>query len=667
MFASRNTIQESLGFSPAELVFGHCIRGPLNVLSEQWLSEPSQCNLLDYVVQFRERLHSAWSIAGTHLKQSQSRMKQWYDRKTKKRSFEPGDEVLVLFPVTGKPLQARYRGPYTVYKKVNDVDYVVQTPDRRKETQLCHINMMKMYHSRVKSSDKSSDKSNPVAIVVPEAVVEDTVDSVEKDCHDFFQGVSETVTMTNSDVMADLESKLSHMAPNETPVLLDLFNEFSVLFSDTPGCTTAIVHDVDVGSARPIKQHPYRMNITKLKAVQDEIHYLLQHDKIELSYSEWSSPVLLVPKADSTWRLCVDFRKVNSVTKTDSHPIPRVDDCIDQIGHAKYVSKFDMLKGYWQVPLTERAKEISAFVTPDGLYQFKVMAFGMKNAPSTFTRLMNKVIGSLPNCVVYIDDVVLYHDTFSEHVQGIRELFQKLTDVGLTINLLKSEIGKGHVTYLGYVVGSGQVKPVVAKVQSIIDFPTPTCKRDIMRLLGVAGYYRRFCPNFSDVVAPLTDLLSKSVKFEWNAGCQNSFELIKAILSSYPVLIAPDFEKPFSLFVDASDVAVGSMLSQKDVQGIEHPVAYFSKKLDKHQRRYSTIEKEALALLLALKHFEVYVGSGLHTLQVYTDHNPLVFVGKFRNNNRRLTGWHLCLQEYDLEMNHIRGKDNVVADALSRI
>ena len=143
----------------------------------------------------------------------------------------------MLFPVTGKPLQARYRGPYTVYKKVNDVDYVVQTPDRRKETQLCHINMMKMYHSRAKSSDKSSDKSSPVAFVVPEAVVEDTVNSVEKDCHDFFQGVSETVTMTNSDVMADLESKLSHMAPNEKPVLLDLFNEFSVLFSDTPGCS----------------------------------------------------------------------------------------------------------------------------------------------------------------------------------------------------------------------------------------------------------------------------------------------------------------------------------------------------------------------------------------------------------------------------------------------
>ena len=136
---------------------------------------------------------------------------------------------------------------------------------------------------------------------------------------------------------------------------------------------------------------------------------------------------------------------------------------------------------------------------------------------------MNKVIGSLPNCVAYIDDVVLYHDTFSEHIQGIRELFQKLTDVGLTINLLKSESGKGQVTYLGYVVGSGQVKPVVAKVQSIIDFPIPTCKPDIMRLLGVAGYYRRVCPNFSDVVVFLTDLLSKSVKFEWNAGCQNSF------------------------------------------------------------------------------------------------------------------------------------------------
>ena len=147
--------------------------------------------------------------------------------------------------------------------------------------------------------------------------------------------------------------------------------------------------------------------------------------------------------------------------------------------------------------------------------------------------------------------------------------------------------------------------------------------------------------------------------------CQKSFEIVKAILSSHPVVMSPDVDRAFSLY--ASDEAVGAVLSQKDLQGVDHPVAYFSKKLDNHQRRYSTIVKEALALLLSLKHFYVYVGSNVHTVQVFTDHNPLVFVSKFRNTNRQLTGWYLCLQEYKLEIFHIRGTDNVVADALSRV
>ena len=202
------------------------------------------------------------------------------------------------------------------------------------------------------------------------------------------------------------------------------------------------------------------------------------------------------------------------------------------------------------------------------------MAFGLKNAPSTFTRLMSRVIGSLHNCVVYIDDVVVFNDTFEDHVCCIRELFKKLSEACLTVNLVKSEIGPGQVTYLGYVVGSGQVTPVLAKVKAILDFPTPTYKRDVMRLLGMAGYYRRFCQNFANIVAPLTNLLAKSVKFHWDDKCQKSFEIVKAILNSHPVLMSPGVDRAFSLYVDASDVAVGAVLSQKDLQGVDHPVAY---------------------------------------------------------------------------------------------
>ena len=191
------------------------------------------------------------------------------------------------------------------------------------------------------------------------------------------------------------------------------------LFPDTPSRTDQVLHDVDVGSATPIKQHPYRVNPLKLEIMRKEVAYMLENDLIEASSSEWSSPCVLVPKPDGTYRFCTDFRQVNKVTKSDSYPIPRVDDCVDRVGNAKFVSKLDLLKGYWQVPLTTRAKEISAFATPDGLYQYKVMPFGMKNAPATFQRLINTVISGLEGCSAYIDDVVVYSDTWEEHLKHL--------------------------------------------------------------------------------------------------------------------------------------------------------------------------------------------------------------------------------------------------------
>ncbi|KAL3866009.1 hypothetical protein ACJMK2_043350 [Sinanodonta woodiana] len=365
--------------------------------------------------------------------------------------------------------------------------------------------------------------------------------------------------------------------------------------------------------------------------------------------------------------MCTDYRKVNSVTKTDSFPLPRIDDCIDKIGNAKYVTKFDLLKGFWQIPLTERAKEISAFVTPDGLYQYKVMPFGMKGSPSTFQRLMNMITSGLENCDAYIDDVIIYNDTWMEHLATIRKFFDRLTDACLTVNLSKSEFCRASVTFLGHIVGHGQVRPIDAKVEAISNFPVPENRKQLMRFLGMAGYYRKFCSNFSIVAEPLTNLLTKKSKFCWTQKCQEGFDKLKAILKAAPVLAAPNFGQSFKLSVDASDVGVGAVLIQDDKQGIEHPVCYFSKKLNKHQRNYSTIEKECLALILALQHFEVYLSSAPSSIIVFSDHNPLTFIGKMKNNNQRLLRWSLLLQEYNLDIRHIKGKDNIIADALSRV
>ena len=423
LFAAREAVQGSLGFSPFELVFGH------KLLKEKWLCEETNLNLLDYVSGFKQKLKEANEFARENLKQSQTKMKTWYDKSARNRVFNPGDKVLVFLRIPGNPLQARYPGPCEVESKVSELDYVVKTPGRKKQTQLCHVNMMKEYVDRNESgtvkpiSALASVECNDIHFV-------NNVDLEIVDC------VDDKVKLKNSDVLSHLDKKLCHLSSHERMEMGNMIHKFEHLFPDVPHKTTLMCHDVDVGDATPIKQHPYRLNPEKAEHLKNEITYMLENDIIEPSCSEWSSPCVLVPKPDKSYRFCTDFRKVNVVTKTDSYPIPRIDDCIDKIGHAKYVTKFDLLKGYWQVPLTERAIEVCAFVTPHGLYQDKVMPFGMTNSPATFQRLMNQVISDLDDCECYIDDVVIYSDTFEQHMKQIHQFFERVSMANFTVNLV---------------------------------------------------------------------------------------------------------------------------------------------------------------------------------------------------------------------------------------
>ena len=643
--------------------------GPLLLLKEKWLDEdPEKISVLKYVATFKDRLFRAGQIAKRNLQESQSKMKVWYDRKTKSRCFEPGDRVLVLFPVVGNPLQAKYSGPYKVVKKISDTNYLVITPDRRKKTQVCHINMLKAYHEKPKpelvilndrlgleSPTHSKDCVGQVA-----EKEEDTESEVR------LENDQQPIKLQNSQILNDLGTKLSHLPLVQRKELAEVITQYREVFPDVPSKTNLIEHDVDVGDSAPIKQHPYRVSPMKKELLDKEVQYMLENDIIEESQSNWSSPCILVPKHDGGFRFCTDFRKVNDKTKSDSFPIPRIADCIDQIGNAKFVSTFDMLKGYWQVPLTQRAREISAFVTPSGLYQYKVMPFGMKNAPATFQKMFNKLVRDIDGCEGYIDDVVIFSDNWSDHIRQIKRFFQIMREAKLTINLMKSEFGKATVKYLGHIVGQGQVRPLDAKIQTIVKFPIPTSRKELARFLGMAGYYRNFCLNFSDIAAPLTNLLSKKVKFVWTDDCQLAFDKVKLLLQKSPVLKSPDYEKPFKLIIDSSDVGTGSVLVQEASDGLDHPVSYFSKKFLKYQKNYSVVEKETLGLVLALEHFDVYLGSTPFKIKVYTDHNPLTFLKTMKNKNQRLVRWSLALQEYKLEIQHIPGSENVVADALSR-
>ena len=293
-------------------------------------------------------------------------MKVWYDRKAKSRCFKPGDRELVLFPVVGNPLQAKYSGPYKVVKKISDTNYLVKTPGRRKETQVCHINMLKAYHEKPKP--ELVTLNNRLGLECP-THSKDCVDQVAEKEEDTESEVrlgndQQPIKLQNSQILNDLGTKLSHLPLVQRKELAEVITQYREVFPDVPSKTNLIEHDVDVRDSAPIKQHPYRVSPMKKELLDKEVQYMLENDIIEESQSNWSSPCILVPKHDGGFRFCTDFRKVNDKTKSDSFPIPRIADCIDQIGNAKFVSTFDMLKGYWQVPLTRRAREISAFVTP---------------------------------------------------------------------------------------------------------------------------------------------------------------------------------------------------------------------------------------------------------------------------------------------------------------
>ena len=323
-------------------------------------------------------------------------MKVRFDKKSVARVFQSGDHVLVLLPVVGSALQAKFSGPYLVDRQLSETDYVIRTPDRRKKTCVCHINMLKKYVGR----ENCADPSPVVAPVASMSVIQPPYNASDDGLNDRHNSVP-CARLRNYEVFSNLDVYLEHLPDSARSDIRGLIQDFPILFGDIPTQTNVIKHDIVVENHKPLKQRAYRVHPIKRDMMQKEVQYLLDHGFAVPSSNSWSSPSILVPKSDQTPRFCHDYRKVNVVTKPDSFPLSLMDDLIDRVRSAKYVTKLDLLKGYLQVPLTRRASEISAFVTPDHFLQYTVMPFGLRNAPATFQRLMNTVLCGVGDCEVY--------------------------------------------------------------------------------------------------------------------------------------------------------------------------------------------------------------------------------------------------------------------------
>lgn len=398
------------------------------------------------------------------------------------------------------------------------------------------------------------------------------------------------------------------LTPNQEQQLSTIISLFPNFEKQGLGRTSLIEHTIDVGSAKPVKQRFYPVSPAVEKLMFQEIDRMLELKVIEPSTSPWSSPMRLVVKPHKV-RLCLDARKLNEFTRKDAYPLPNIEGIFARLPKANIISKLDLKDAYWQIGLSEGAKPLTAFTVPGRpLYQFVVMPFGLCNAPSTMSRLMDSIIPpDLRHSVFgYLDDLIIVSEDFNSHLLVLVRIAEQFKKANLTLNISKSKFCVTEVNYLGYIIGNGGIKTDPEKVESIKNWPTPKNIKQVRGFLGLAGWYRRFVANFSAIVFPITEVLSTKRKFCWTPEAQNSFELIKTLLTSAPVLSNPDFSKKFYLQCDASDFGIGAVLVQFDDDGNEKPIAFMSKKLNSAQRNYSVTERECLAALEAIKKFRCY-------------------------------------------------------------
>ena len=461
---------------------------------------------------------------------------------------------------------------------------------------------------------------------------------------------------------------MSHLSDERRGEIKQIVEESGIKLNKL-GRVKGLTTSIDTTDQSPINVRQYRLPIAKRLEARAETNKMLDAGVIRESKSPWNSPVVLVRKPSGGTRFAIDFRQLNAVTKRQVYPMPRIDDCLNSLGTGTHFSLLDLQSAFWQVELEEDSKPKTAFsVDGMGHFEFEVMPYGLTNAAAVFQRMMDHVLRGLhwTHVLCYIDDVIVFGSSWQEHNERLAIVLEKLAEANLGLNLAKCSFGREEVKYLGHIIGHGKVKADPDKVAAVEQFPRPKSATEVRSFLGLASYYRRFVRDFATVTKPLTELTkTKGVpKFHWSPEAENAFQALKTALVNAPCLTCLDQSAPLILQVDASQVGLGVMLCVETEGEGERPIAFASRQLKASEAKYSSIQKEALALVWGLQHFHYWV-FGQHVTLV-TDHCPLSYLKSMAPKSQLLSRWLLILQCYDFTIVHRPGKANANLDALSR-
>lgn len=414
-------------------------------------------------------------------------------------------------------------------------------------------------------------------------------------------------------------------------------------------------------SAAPVNVRPYRYSPAQKDEIEKQLTQMLSDGIITESSSPYASPVLLVRKKDNSWRFCVDYRHLNAMTVKNKHPMPIVDELIDELAGAQWFSKLDFRAGYHQIRIDQEDTHNTAFKTHEGLYEFLVMPFGLTNAPATFQSVMNLIFRHLlrKGVLVFMDDILVYSASLEEHLRLLQEVFEIIRANHFFIKLSKCSFAQKEVEYLGHIISGQGVATEPSKVQAVKQWPTPVNLKQLRGFLGLTGYYRKFIKGYGLISQPLTDLLKKAVPFVWTSATEAAFQSLKQALISAPVLAIPYFSRAFVIETDASDIGFGAVLMQG-----EHPVAYLSKPVYTNNQALSTYEKECMAIIFAIEKWRPYL---LHQqFIIRTDHQSLLHLTQQRVSSKLQHKALMKLMDLDFRIVYKQGATNRAADALSR-